>query len=747
MTNNLCFVPYNVFYEVSFMDLLIERSGYKEKQLVAVLSMFVLTLLLSFVPMYKTSMCFALPMLLVAFCCGYSYSIAYFLAIIGSCVIFPENQVVVIASLTSFVVLQLASYLRFIKIRYVGFLVALIGIGYLYVFEYPTLTIALVGVITLLHSYLYLELVPIFVHRTIDVYTNKRLLVLSIVVMLCIVSLLDLNQAYMMVILRYYIVLTIYYLSIQIAMPCILYISVILIMQNYGLKDDILSIVLPCSIYFMYTPSNKIKCVTAYILSHMILPFFITYDYYYHGFVIILSALLFMVTPKLNIKNEVLTNDFKEQTNRNKLVQKANTFASLFRQLTTIFKESGSKVNTGEYVGYVYEDVCSKCSSREYCYYSKNGINRLVKLINKGINGTYSQEDLEYIKEYCVNPKEYIKNIAKYKDTYQRMEKVNQENQNLKNDLFYEFSLLSDIFDNFSNTVSYINIDEEHIKEYLLGYQFNITYLKKYRISNQSYSLEIGLMNTTKREITDELVPILETYLNETLDIVSLKDSMHHLGYTSVILKHDVNFILQHGFQQFSLDPIACGDSYTAFHQNTEHYLALSDGMGQGKEAAKESKLTLDVLSKLVLNGIELKDTLDSINALLRIKNRSDMFTTLDLCNINLANAKARFIKYGAYNSYHIRNQEIEEISCNSLPVGIVSNISMTSYEMTLQDQDIIIMASDGVGNDFYEIVSKTLPIIEDKHPQEIATILMDEVLEHSTLDDISIMAIRIIKQ
>lgn len=34
--------------------------------------------------------------------------------------------------------------------------------------------------------------------------------------------------------------------------------------------------------------------------------------------------------------------------------------------------------------------------------------------------------------------------------------------------------------------------------------------------------------------------------------------------------------------------------------------------------AFNESKLTLEVLSKLILNGIGLKDTIDSINALLK---------------------------------------------------------------------------------------------------------------------------------
>lgn len=147
-------------------------------------------------------------------------------------------------------------------------------------------------------------------------------------------------------------------------------------------------------------------------------------------------------------------------------------------------------------------------------------------------------------------------------------------------------------------------------------------------------------MDINKEDVINELVPIIESYLNESLEIISIKDAMHYLGYTSVVLKHHPNYSLQFGLQQYALEPLNCGDSFSAFHQDNLHYLALSDGMGQGKIAATESKLTLEVLSKLILNGISLKDTIDSINALLKIKNHNDMFTTLDLCHINLANAK-----------------------------------------------------------------------------------------------------------
>ena len=58
--------------------------------------------------------------------------------------------------------------------------------------------------------------------------------------------------------------------------------------------------------------------------------------------------------------------------------------------------------------------------------------------------------------------------------------------------------------------------------------------------------------------------------------------------------------------KQYALDQ-QCGDSILTFGLDEHHYVALSDGMGQGYIAYKESKLTLDVLSQLVKNGIQLR--------------------------------------------------------------------------------------------------------------------------------------------
>ena len=550
----------------------------------------------------------------------------------------------------------------------------------------------------------------------------------------------------MMILLRFYLLLSVYYLNINRTMPTILYVSIILMFINPLLKDEILSLILPFSIFFMYKPQNKLICSTLYILSHLILPFFIEYDYYYHNFIIVVSAALFLFVPTFKRKPKLLSDDYKNITSRNKLIQRANTFASLFKQLTNIFQEANRDVNVGEFVGYVYEDVCLHCPSRDLCFYQDGSVSRLGKLINKGFKSKYNDEDLKYIKSNCISPDKFLNGINEYKESYEKIKRVNQENSHLKKDLFYEFSLLSEVFDNFSNSLEETPFGDDQLKEHLLGYQFNITYLYKHQISLDVYTLEIGLMDISGNEVVNELVPIIENYLNESLEVISIQDSMHHLGYTSIVLKHQQNYSLQFGIQQYSLEPLNCGDSFSAFHQDNLHYLALSDGMGQGKMAAAESKLTLEVLSKLILNGISLKDTIDSINALLKIKNRNDMFTTLDLCNINLANAKMKLIKYGANPSYHIRNGIVEKIATNSLPVGIVSKLKMSSYEMLLNNNDLIIMSSDGTGERFEQIINKNIKLFNRLHPQEISTLLMNQVLEENNLDDISIVVIKIVK-
>ena len=81
------------------------------------------------------------------------------------------------------------------------------------------------------------------------------------------------------------------------------------------------------------------------------------------------------------------------------------------------------------------------------------------------------------------------------------------------------------------------HIEEKHIYEHMEGYHFQLAHLKKYYESQSVYYLEIGLYDMTREEIENEFIPILEAYLNETLDIEVIKTPMHQLGYTYLVFK------------------------------------------------------------------------------------------------------------------------------------------------------------------------------------------------------------------
>ena len=237
----------------------------------------------------------------------------------------------------------------------------------------------------------------------------------------------------------------------------------------------------------------------------------------------------------------------------------------------------------------------------------------------------------------------------------------------------------------------------------------------------------------------------MQQYLGEILDVVSIENHHQYLGYTSVILKHELKYSILFSKQQYSLDSKQCGDSYISFHHKHHQYVALSDGMGQGYVAHKESQLTLDVLYQLLKNDISLKDTLNSINALLKIKNQGDMYTTLDLLDFNLISARVKVIKYGATDSYLIRDQKIDVITSHSLPIGMSGSLKILSYDMKLQKDDLFIMTSDGVGEDFLRILETYKEKLCEMEIYEISSFLYNQALQQKNLDDMTLLVLKVV--
>ena len=140
-------------------------------------------------------------------------------------------------------------------------------------------------------------------------------------------------------------------------------------------------------------------------------------------------------------------------------------------------------------------------------------------------------------------------------------------------------------------------------------------------------------------------------------------------------------------------------------------------------------------------NGIIL------MNSLLKIKNRYEMYATLDLVSINKKSLKSHFYKNGAMHSYiySFLEKRLVRINSSSLPIGIVDNISSSDYTYRLRENDILIMFSDGI-KESEETLGNFFNQIKDYNPQIIAKEIGTRFKNNVDLDDVSVLVVKIEK-
>ncbi len=175
------------------------------------------------------------------------------------------------------------------------------------------------------------------------------------------------------------------------------------------------------------------------------------------------------------------------------------------------------------------------------------------------------------------------------------------------------------------------------------------------------------------------------------------------------------------------------GDSGSFFSPaNGKTVLLLSDGMGSGNLAAKESETCISLLSDLLHAGFSPKDALSTLQSVFRFRTEFNAaFSTLDLFYADMFSGYAEFYKLGASPSYIKRGESVRRITSSSLPAGIALSSShdpdVTS--INLLPGDCIIMTSDGIADGVDDV--NFLGFISKADVRNLKA-FADEILAHS---------------
>ena len=256
----------------------------------------------------------------------------------------------------------------------------------------------------------------------------------------------------------------------------------------------------------------------------------------------------------------------------------------------------------------------------------------------------------------------------------------------------------------------------------------------------------------------DKIQKVLEKSLSEKLmrNEVKIK-KQNKQGKRIISFLSADKYVIQIGqATKIKNDSPVSGDSLLQIRLNDGKYLvALSDGMGTGPDARKSSQIAIKMLERLLMSGFDKDTSIDLINTTIMNANE-EIFATLDIAIVDLYNGKIEFIKNGACPTYVKNKKKVQIVKSLSLPAGILNNINLTTYDKDIENQDILVMCSDGILDANVEYKNKELWVkymledIETTNCQKIADLLLNEAVDNSygiAKDDMSIIVCKLVKK
>ncbi|WP_159436086.1 stage II sporulation protein E [Anaerosalibacter sp. Marseille-P3206] len=526
---------------------------------------------------------------------------------------------------------------------------------------------------------------------------------------------------------------------------------------------------------------GKIGSILGFILGNCILSFYI------NGFStsflnykeLSIGLLLFFVLSRYFLEN-VFNDSLKSLA-----VDKNDTYSSdrisdlttrklmdvseIFNELGNIFikaveNEDVCTDNVTHLIDQVAKETCNKCSMRKFCwkedlyttYYSF--FNLLASL---EMTGEIHEDSLpELFTNTCIKTEEVIEKtnsvFERYRINYMWERKLTENRKLVSEQLMGISKIMEEIMNDINKEITFNSEVEESVYSQLrvagvdaagvTVAEFDDDF-EIYIEVNKHFKNENSLENV--REIVSEVIgiPLSGQFI---VNNIRPKEVTRY----KLVKANRFSAITKIAKSNES-DNNVSGDSFTFGEENNKYFAALSDGMGVGKKASFESTIAISLLEKFLEAGFDIELGLKTINSILMLKSGDEIFTTLDIGNIDLYTGKLEAIKTGAAPTFIKKQDKVEVISSHSLPVGMLKDLDIEIYEEDLDDGDFVIMISDGVLESNEEVCNKEKWIIDiiekidSLNPQTIANMILKEakkVSKDGIKDDMTVLVTKVWK-
>lgn len=220
---------------------------------------------------------------------------------------------------------------------------------------------------------------------------------------------------------------------------------------------------------------------------------------------------------------------------------------------------------------------------------------------------------------------------------------------------------------------------------------------------------------------------------------------------TEVIYEEEPAFHAVHGVARLTKDGAdISGDNFSCLEkEDGELVLSLSDGMGFGDRACRESELVVDLLERFIEAGFTKDTAIRMLNSAMVIHGEDEQYSTVDIASVNLYTGETSFYKIGASATF-IRHKDgsVECLLSTSLPVGVSFEIEIEQARKYLADGDFLVMITDGVLEYLHtdspeETLEEIISGIKTNHPALLAKRILDRVMVYTggeVRDDMTVL-------
>lgn len=426
----------------------------------------------------------------------------------------------------------------------------------------------------------------------------------------------------------------------------------------------------------------------------------------------------------------------------------------LANSIETVRKESGKisevlakSVEKTDEIDVNSGEVCTHCHRRLACWYNsfdntKRGFKKLAELAE------VTKENFPYELDDCLHKEELSKAFeksAREKMTAKLLALRFSDSQRL---LFEQIKITEEIIESAGERIEvrYSEPISKAIRVKLMKYGFDAKSIIAYYNSQNRLLVELYFSFSDAPDNCVRICDLIADELKMNLDYIEPVYSGKEVRIR--IFERPAYSLEAYGASLCADNSSETGDTSTVFSDGTGvSYVILSDGMGSGRAAALESRMVVSMFKKLIGSGVNYSSAIKMINSIMLTKSQDEAFATLDAVRINLDTCEFTIIKSGASATLIRHRGQVMKIASPTFPIGIVENANAFAQDYDFEENDIIIMFSDGINENEYQFIKELLLQNDD------LKFIVDEICAKADLfnsnmraDDVTVIGLRVIR-